>query len=141
MAIERNAMDEVLQWKVRWFAPTDSRCNEKSSFRLLSGSKYLEVIDVDPEMLVAQTPRLIGDGKKLSAVAIKDAKAALQTAVTAEANGEVCCNACNTDKADEELVACGCCHRCYHVHCAPGYGGHKTAEWWCNDCADASEGQ
>ena len=97
---------------------------------------------MDPEMLVAQTPRLIGDGKKLSAVAIKDAKAALRTAVMAEANGEVLCNACHKDKADEELVACGCCRRCYHVHCAPGYEGHKSAEWWCTACTGNSpEGQ
>lgn len=141
MAVERNALDEVEQWKVRWFAPTDSRRNEKSSFRLLVGNNYLEVIDVDPEMLVAQTPRLVNGNKKLSAVAVKDAKATLQTAVIAEANGEVSCNACHEEKPGEQVVACGCCRRCYHVHCAPGYDAHRSAEWWCSDCsANAPEG-
>ena len=137
--MERNALDEVVQWKVRWFAPFGKCRNEKASFNMLSGNTYLEVIDVDPEMLVASTPKLVNNNKKLPATVIKDTKAALEIAVIAEANGEVSCNACHEDKPDEELIACGCCHRCYHVCCVPANDDNTAAEWWCPECASNAQ--
>jgi hypothetical protein len=133
--VTKNALDEPVQWKVRWYAPTDRARNEKSSFHYLSGPQFVEVLDVDPEMLVASATKLVGNNKKLPAPTIKDATKALRTAVLAEVNGELSCNACHKDVPGEQLLACGCCGRSYHEQCAPNFGNSRNAEWWCPTCS------
>lgn len=135
---ERNALGEVVQWKVRWFQPKVGYLrNESAPFEMLEGPRFIEVINIEPEFLVARLPKLIYSGKKLSADAIKEAKPALQFACIAEGNGEVTCNGCQEDKADEELVACCLCSRCYHKECAPGLAEcPPNKEWWCPDCVE-----
>lgn len=132
----KNANDEVVQWKVRWWSPSKGEhCGtEKGSFQPLLGASYLELINVDDETLVASTSRLVSNGKKLPASLVKEAVRVLQSAVVAEANGEVRCNACHEDKDGEEMVSCGCCSRSYHLACTSAAKDTTRDEWWCPAC-------
>lgn len=131
----KNALGEVQQWRVRWFAPRTA-AKDRLSFMMLAGPSYLELIDVDNEMLVASTSKLVNGGKQLPAATVKDAVRVLQGAALAEDNGQVRCNECKEEAEAHEQVACNNCGRCYHEKCAPGYGACDTEEWWCPWCEE-----
>jgi hypothetical protein len=133
--VVRNEDSEVVQWKVRWFAPTDTARNQASPFCMLHGAQFLETLDVDPEMLVATATHLVHGRRKLPQATIKDAMGVLRPTTLAEANGELACNECHADKPGERLLACFVCSRRFHEHCAAGNPTTNNAEWWCAECA------
>lgn len=139
MEVIKDDVGVVIQWKVRWWTTADGQHagTELGTFHYLRGPHYVEVIDVDAEVLVASTDKLVCGKKKLPAATIKDAKRVLQTAVIAVNNGEVTCRGCQQEATGQNMVQCGCCSVVYHESCAPGYSVHDTEPWWCPTCAES----
>ena len=137
VAVINDNKGAVKEWKVRWWTTNDGphAGTELANFSALTGSTFLEVITVEPEVLVASTKKLVDRGKKLPAVFVKEAKRVLQSALNASDNGELLCKGCQEERPGQEVVQCGCCPVVYHVDCAPGYSVDDTEPWWCPDCA------
>lgn len=122
-----NSDGEAVKWKVSWY--TSYGKGPKAKFSFL-GTRFVETIDVDIETAVATTPYLTKSGF-IPKTVIKEAIKVIQSALTAENNGNVRCVKCDEDKEGEPVVYCGCCSKLYHVCCVQ----HGTEEdWWCDLC-------
>ena len=138
----------VVMWTMKWYAPiprTTGGAGQPSAKRqrttdqpARSGSHkdkfYAQpgrsAIEADDDVLVAVFPKLNNDGKLPDKVK-KDALSVLKAAIVSHANGNIVCVQCNVAD-DDELVACDCCSRKFHVRCAGDACMSDT--WWCPSC-------
>lgn len=122
---------EVATWTVLWFSPTKGSC--KGCFRPAKGCT--EDLPAEEESTVCVFDKLISNGKKLPAKAIKEAILVLKAAWVAEDNGcGSTCIECSENQEGEPMVRCECCGKTYHQCCAPGLHANNVNSWWCPGC-------